>query len=204
MYYWLWCWTEICYVGYNVRCITYVILRVWWGINLSVISRQSVQWQMNVSTKPLPSVGTTSLSASFSWIPHRISSMWARERSSCILRSTPLARTDIRPGIQPWEQTRSQYAILFWIERVPQDFIDLINLQRSQAMVYLAIAAVLLKRAASRSTSYSSPQIKWTMQACAMVWAEAVWLVRIGLKTWNPIPSRTVYRYQSFRLLCVE
>ncbi|KAF9733639.1 hypothetical protein PMIN06_007852 [Paraphaeosphaeria minitans] len=47
----------------------------------------------------------------------------------------------------PESMLAGKYALLFWIERVPQGYIDLLSLQRSCAMVSLANAAVLLKRA---------------------------------------------------------
>ncbi|OAG05424.1 uncharacterized protein CC84DRAFT_1163968 [Paraphaeosphaeria sporulosa] len=47
----------------------------------------------------------------------------------------------------PVSMLGGKYALLFWIERVPQGYIDLLSLQRPCAMVLLANAAVLLKRA---------------------------------------------------------
>ncbi|KAJ4302739.1 hypothetical protein N0V90_001629 [Kalmusia sp. IMI 367209] len=80
----------------------------------------------------------------------------------------------------------AKYAVLFWIERVPQSYIDLLSLQRPRAMVFLANMAVLLKRA-SHFWYFEGfaehilaevkpllghellPWIEWPMQACGLV-----------------------------------
>lgn len=47
----------------------------------------------------------------------------------------------------PESMLRGKSALLFWIERVPQCYIDLLSLQRPCAMILLANAAVLITRA---------------------------------------------------------
>jgi hypothetical protein len=86
----------------------------------------------------------------------------------------------------PESMLGGKYALLFWIERVPQGYIDLLSLQRPCAMVLLANAAVLMKRAshfwymegfAEHTISEAKqmmgleylPWIDWPMQACGMV-----------------------------------
>lgn len=79
-----------------------------------------------------------------------------------------------------------KYAMLFWVERVPQSFIELMALQRPCAFVLLANAAVLLKRAShvwylsgfaehtiaeARKVipAEGLPWIDWPLQVCGMV-----------------------------------
>ena len=79
-----------------------------------------------------------------------------------------------------------KYAMLFWIERVPQSFIDVLSMQRPRAFVLLANAAVLLKRAshswyldgfAEHTIAEAKkvippeflPWMDWPVQACGMV-----------------------------------
>lgn len=79
-----------------------------------------------------------------------------------------------------------KYAFILWIERVPQSYIDLINLQRPRAMIFFANAAVLVKRSshfwflegfAEHLMMQTKellpvellPWIDWPMQTCGMV-----------------------------------
>ena len=79
-----------------------------------------------------------------------------------------------------------KYAFLFWLEHVPQSYIDLIGLQRPRAMAFLANAMVLVKRASHfwYLTGFAEhtilecekvipPEllgwIDWPMRACGMV-----------------------------------
>ncbi|KAJ4354072.1 uncharacterized protein N0V89_005805 [Didymosphaeria variabile] len=86
----------------------------------------------------------------------------------------------------PESMLGGKYALLFWIERVPQGYIDLLSLQRPRAVVLLANAAVLVQRAshfwyleglaehiiteAKQVMGFEFlPWIDWPVQACGMV-----------------------------------
>jgi hypothetical protein len=43
----------------NINRLNVSKIRLFWSTNLAVIFRQSVQWQMKVSTRPSPDVGTS-------------------------------------------------------------------------------------------------------------------------------------------------
>ena len=80
----------------------------------------------------------------------------------------------------------AKYAFLFWLEHVPQSYIDLVGMQRPHAMIFLANAMVLVKRAShfwyldgfAEHTILECekmippellPWIDWPMSACGMV-----------------------------------
>ncbi|KAL1608451.1 hypothetical protein SLS60_003393 [Paraconiothyrium brasiliense] len=89
----------------------------------------------------------------------------------------------------PESITGGLHALLFWIERVPQGYMDLLSMQRPRAMILLANAVVLVKRAshfwylegfaehtiaeAKQVVDFELlPWIDWPMQVCGMVQAE--------------------------------
>lgn len=85
----------------------------------------------------------------------------------------------------PESQLGPVYAVLFWIERVPQSYFDLLMLQRPRAMVFMAYVGALMKRSSNlwyvgefpehivmEARNLLSPDlhslIAWPMQVCGL------------------------------------
>lgn len=86
----------------------------------------------------------------------------------------------------PESRLGPKYGVLFWIEQVPQSYLDLLGVQKPRAMVLVAHLCILLKRASgfwylegfaehvlSEATPYISeeflPWIEWPLQVCGIV-----------------------------------